>query len=240
MASRQPDRQRTGLWQPALRADRGAGDRGPRKRKRRRGLYQRDGRNGRPSHCRYADAADCFCMRAPACRKKNCSTMVRYFTWNFPSFVAARANGRTEAAARSATDSSNRSPGRNRADHAILIVRNELLRCRSSGPDGSGGAQQRRVFTIRQFRSQLGIGQPIFQQRPQGVADHCRTSRVGDGLQVRRASRAVDTRAHPSSDIEKTSAERRDSGVADHSGRGLRLRGAGTPVHRKAIFVEFP
>ncbi len=66
MASREPDRQRAGLWQPALRADRGPGGRN--------GHHRRDGGNGRPSHRRHAMPAGCSSRRAAACRKKNCST----------------------------------------------------------------------------------------------------------------------------------------------------------------------
>ncbi len=188
MAGRKPDRQRTGLWQPALRADRGPGGRN--------GHHCRDGGNGRPSHRRHAVQR---VVQAGALRLAGRRTAQHGAVLYLELSVIrpARANGRSQAAAGSATDPSNRSPRRHRTGHAVLVLRNELLRRRSSRPHGSGGAQQPGVLAVRQFRPDLGRWEPVLQQGPQGAADHCRASPVGRGLQVRRASRAMDAGAHP-------------------------------------------
>jgi hypothetical protein len=78
--------------------------------------------------------------------------MVRFFTWNFPSFVLPEQTEDLKRRLDPQQIHQNCSPRRNRTGHAVLVFRNELLRCRSSGPDGSGGAQQPGVLAVRQFR----------------------------------------------------------------------------------------
>ena len=91
--------------------------------------------------------------------------MVRFFTWNFPSFVLPEQTQTDDLKRRldPATDSSNRSPRRDRTGHAVFLHGNELLRRRSSGPYGSGGAKQPRVLAVRQFRPDLGRREPVLQ-----------------------------------------------------------------------------
>ncbi len=89
--------------------------------------------------------------------------MVRFFTWNFPSFALPEQTEDLKLTAGSTTDSSNRSPRGNRTGHSIFVLGNQLLRRRSFGPDGSGSAQQPGVFAVCQFRPQLGIGKPVLQ-----------------------------------------------------------------------------
>ena len=67
--------------------------------------------------------------------------MVRYFTWNFPSFVQPDQAEELKRRLGSATDSSNRTPRSHGTGHTLLLVRHELFRCRSFGPDGSRSAQ---------------------------------------------------------------------------------------------------
>src|ERR1019366_1211509 len=154
MASRQPDRQRVGIRESALRADRGPGGRN--------GFDRRDGGNGRPSYRRH-DVQRPVQAGALWLAGKRTAEYGAVLYLELSVVRLARANRRSKTTARSATDSSNRSPRRHRTGHAVFLPGNELLRRRSSGPYGSGGAKQPGVLAVRQFRPDLGRREPVLQ-----------------------------------------------------------------------------